>query len=470
LKTEKLKSLKLDAHNANVGTKRGRAMLKTSLQKYGAGRSILLDKKGRVIAGNKTVEAAGALGMQDVIVVETRGKQVVAVKRMDLDLAKDSEAKALAIADNRVSEVDLAWAPAVLADLGKDIKLGDFWNEDELNQVLGVQATTPLDASLDKAAELQRKWKTARGQLWEIDVHRLLCGDATKKTDVEALMDGAQANIVVTDPPYGVSYSEGVDGRKNQKKGGWAPIVADQARDDELSQFLASSFKLLTKHITDSAAFYIWHASRTRRDFEWAMTAAGLLEKQYLTWVKDSFVMGHSDYHYQTEPCFYAEKAGQHSTFHGDRTNSTAWYVNHRDGQGRQVASIGPGLRVSDGAAEIFIALRAPKHKKLRLVRIAPKENLLLSIDSKAGDLWQVSHETGDALHPTQKPSELAARALRNSSLPGEIVLDPFSGAGFTMVAAQMTDRKCYGLELEPKYVAVILERLSEMGLKPKKL
>jgi hypothetical protein len=118
--------LVLDGSNANKGTKRGRELLEESLERYGAGRSVVVDRYHRVIAGNKTVEAARAAGMESITVIETDGSSLVAVQRADLDLKKDKTARELAIADNRVSEIDLEWNPEVLASLDVDLK--QFWN------------------------------------------------------------------------------------------------------------------------------------------------------------------------------------------------------------------------------------------------------------------------------------------------------------------------------------------------------
>ena len=111
----KLSDLVPDQHNANKGTARGQSVLEDSLQQLGAGRSILVDKNGAVIAGNKTLETATAAGFEDVLVVETDGKQLVAVKRTDLDLSTDPQARKLAYADNRTSELGLEWDPEVIA-------------------------------------------------------------------------------------------------------------------------------------------------------------------------------------------------------------------------------------------------------------------------------------------------------------------------------------------------------------------
>jgi predicted nicotinamide N-methyase len=126
-----ISQLILDEKNANKGTKRGHALLGASLEKYGAGRSVVVDRHNRVIAGNKTIEAAVAAGMKSIAVIETDGSSLVAVQRGDLDLKKDKKARELAIADNRVSEIDLSRDPVILDEL--DVDLTKFWNENELS-------------------------------------------------------------------------------------------------------------------------------------------------------------------------------------------------------------------------------------------------------------------------------------------------------------------------------------------------
>ena len=464
-KITRLRDLTPDAKNANKGTERGTGMLEQSLRNYGAGRSILIDAKGRIIAGNKTVQEAGAIGMDKVQVVESDGSTIIAVQRTDLDLERDPKARELALADNRIAEVNLDYDKAVLADLAGDINIGQFFLENELKDLLepdeaellepdeAEQAETQADVA--KAEELAEKWHTAPGQLWQIGPHRALCGDSTNREDFDRLMAGVKAQLVVTDPPYGVSYRNDV-------------IVGDDKRDDALLMMLTAVLRLASTHTTPQAAFYIWHASRTRRDFEDAMRAAALEEKQYITWVKDCFVMGHADYHWQSEPCFYAQKCGQRATFYGDRAQSTAWFVGTRDQAGRQSILLGNGVRISNGRGqELFIQERAPKQKKVRLVRLASNEDAIISTEDGSTDLWRVSHEGGTAMHPTQKPTELATRAIRNSTNPGEVVLDPFLGAGFAMVGAHKIGRACFGLELDPKYLAVVLERMAGMNLQP---
>ena len=136
MKTKRIKISELtpDDINANKGTQRGSGMLEKSLRDYGAGRSVLVDRSGRIIAGNKTIEAAGAIGLEDAIVVETDGTQVIVVKRTDLDL-DSPQGRGLAIADNRVAEVGLEWDMEALEKIGEELDLGEFWFDDELPQV-----------------------------------------------------------------------------------------------------------------------------------------------------------------------------------------------------------------------------------------------------------------------------------------------------------------------------------------------
>ena len=201
LKRIKIADVKLDEKNANRGTKRGREFIEGSLKKYGLGRSILLDKDGQVIAGNKTLEAFRAAGGKEVIVVGTSGDALIAVQREDLTI-DSKKGRSLAIADNRASEIDLDWNPEILASL--DLKLGDFFDDKDLRRVMGdlapkIEAPEP---QLDKAAALQKKWKTKRGQIWKIGEHRLCCGNSMEGTD--SFLGNLQVAAMVTDPPYGV--------------------------------------------------------------------------------------------------------------------------------------------------------------------------------------------------------------------------------------------------------------------------
>lgn len=402
IRTIPISKLVLDDHNANAGTKRGRALLEQSLKKYGAGRSVLIDKNNRVIAGNKTVEQARANGMKSIQVIETDGSSLVAVQRGDLDLKKHRAAKELAIADNRVSELDLEWNPEVLA--GMDVDLSVFWNEGEMRKVLGDFAPPLPEApepKLDKAAELQRKWGTRSGQLWEIGRHRLMCGDSTDEKAVETLLAAHTPALCVTDPPYGVDYDPHW---RDEIVGDFGQRAArgDGVANDGIADWSASW------SLFEGPVAYIWHAGRHASAVQESLEKSGFVIRCQIIWGKQHFAISRGDYHWKHEPCWYAVRKGQTAKFVGDRTQTTLWEIN----------SLNPGGRQEERVA-----------------------------------------------HGTQKPLECMARPIRNHE--GD-VYDPFCGSGTTMCAAQLLDRICYAMEIEPKYVADALERLADMGLEPK--
>lgn len=169
-----LADLTPDPRNANRGTERGLYMLETSLERYGAGRSILVDKHGKVIAGNKTLQAAASLGIDRIEVIKSDGKRLIVVQREDLDLESDPAAKALAVADNRASEVGLAWEPVLLAELADETDLTPLFFDEELNRILDIAgsrllADAGLDPELDPRSDREGPSVTcpACGHRWE---------------------------------------------------------------------------------------------------------------------------------------------------------------------------------------------------------------------------------------------------------------------------------------------------------------
>jgi DNA modification methylase len=196
--------LRPDTLNANEGTQRGLGLLDKSLRQLGAGRSILVDAKGNVIAGNKTLERAADIDLP-VRIVESDGTELIAVKRTDLDLYSetDKRARQLAYADNKVAELDLAWKPEQIAIDFEPLDLGEWGFEAEPEQ-------KDAEPQIDRAAELNEKWKVVTGDLWQIGEHRLLCGDSTKREDVDRVMGGELCGACVTDSPYGINR-EGIE-------------------------------------------------------------------------------------------------------------------------------------------------------------------------------------------------------------------------------------------------------------------
>lgn len=410
----KLRDLVPDMKNANKGTVRGLAMLDDSLREDGAGRGILLDRNNNVIAGNKTLERAVDLGFEEVIIVPTDGKQLVATQRVDV--AIDSpQGRRMAIRDNRVAQVDLEFDAEVLAELASEgVDLSLFWDDDELAALLADVAGEPKadpGVQVDKAEELQAKWQVIKGDLWQVGNHRLLCGDSTNKEHVARLMNGERAEMVWTDPPYGVSV-----GDKNKMLNAIAPsnrveenLVNDTLDEPELRQMLCNAFDSAIANCADGGAWYVAAPPGPLHVIFWQVLKERGIWRQTIQWVKNNATFSPMgvDYHWRAEPIFYGWLPNAGHRYYGGRQQDTVWEID------RPVAS--------------------PEH-------------------------------------PTMKPVELITRAVENSSRRGEIVLDLFVGSGTTLVACEQTGRSGRGVEIEPKYCAVALERLAGMGLTPRRV
>lgn len=231
-------------------------------------------------------------------------------------------------------------------------------------------------------------------------------------------MGGERAALIMTDPPYGVGYSEIVDSRENQKAGGWRPIANDAVSDD-LPALLSGAFVAAREiAMQPEAAWFCWHPPGANSGvFRAALEGAGIHIHKQIIWVKPHFVFGRWEYHWQHEPCWYGWAEGHHPPFYGERNASTIWQVDHEGG---------------------------------RAVRNGPTQ----------------LEGLGD--HPTQKPPELWAIAIKNHTRTGDVVFDPFNGSGPCLTSAEQTGRIGYVIDIDPGYVAVTLERLSGMGLTPR--
>lgn len=372
------------------------------------------------------------------------------------EYASEAEEHADVIADNRLSDM-AEFDDVKLLDMISDlddlpIEMTGF-TSDDLDNIFGTESNGDDTAAFDRVPADDEPVPSyiQPGDLIVMGWHRMLCGDATNHDDVDKLMNGNKASLIHTDPPYGVSYES--------QSGRFDMIQNDDKQDDDLLQtLLIPAFKNYVRIANDDAAFYIWHASSTRRDFSDAMIAAGIVEKQYIIWVKNAPVLGHADYQWSHEPCFYAEKAGHHAVFYGDRKQRTTWKILMRDADSL-ASDITGGMMVMDGMGnKMYVADKPPSGKKLRKVRMSPGESLFLTNADKSGTVWEVSRDT-NTIHPTQKPTELAKRAILNSTKEGDIVADFFAGSGSTLMAAEETGRAAYIMELAPHYCDAIINR-----------
>ena len=278
---------------------------------------------------------------------------------------------------------------------------------ERLWQVLHPDEIQEAEVPVDRAGALREKWGTQPGQLWQAGPHRLVCGDSRERHNLERLYSGEAFRLIVTDPPYGVNYAAKNAYLNCSDRGNriQKPIENDLLKADEVRALFESSLKQALAFALPGAACYATVPSGSLLPYFVAgFEGAGLSFKHLLVWVKQHFVIGMSDYHYRHEAILF-----------GWRENGPHYFVE----------------------------------------------------DRTQDSVFEVDRPTVSDLHPTTKPIALLARMVKNSSRAGDAVYDPFCGSGSTLVASHQLDRVAYGCEIDPEYLAVALERLSVLGLKP---
>ena len=199
-----INDLQNDPKNARKRTDRSAKLIKQSLEEYGAARSIVIDENNRILAGNGTIAGAKAAGIKNLKIIEADGDEIIAVKRSNLT---EDQKVGLAIADNRTGDLS-EWDIDMLEQLSKEHDLNDFFDKKELDDILSKKEVLPAEGLTDPddVPEVPEEPITKEGDLYILGNHRLLCGDSTNIQHVEKLMDGNKADMVFTDPPYGMSY------------------------------------------------------------------------------------------------------------------------------------------------------------------------------------------------------------------------------------------------------------------------
>ena len=294
MKKAKVSQFKQDPQNLNLGNDKGNAILQQSIQELGAGRSILVDKNGFIIAGNKTAQAALNEGLDDAIIVETAGDKLVVVQRTDLDLSTDPRAKQLAIADNRVAEINLEWDTEALKELATEIdlswleidnsfieeleKIAEANNAEELEREEGLtdEDEVPDDADVET--------RVKKGDVWQLGRHRVMCGDSTFIDDVDKLMDGKKADMVFTDPPYNINFKP--------QRGTHGAIENDNMDTEDFKTWLSDVFNLVYQNQKNDSFSIVWCGWSTIEQFHPVLKQMYDVKSLHI-WVKNNFGIGY---------------------------------------------------------------------------------------------------------------------------------------------------------------------------------
>ena len=374
-----------------------------SLKVHGQYRPIVVRAgTNEVLAGNHTLLAARELGCNQI-----------AATFVECD---DDQAARIVLVDNRTN--DLAdYDDALLRELLGSVSTldGTGFSDADLAAMLADASGEPValnDADAVPAVPVKPRSKV--GDVWLLGPHRLLVGDCKDLGGVEDMLAGDVPDVVWTDPPYGVSYV----GKTADA------LTIENDGDGDLEGLLPAAFATLVAVCRPGAPVYVAHADTERLMFETSMLGAGLLVRQNLVWVKNTMVLGRSDYHYQHEPVLEAEVPADDE---GGPDHEPVLY------------GFTPGA-------------------KGRLGRGGPS----WLGDNKQTTVFQVPKPKRSAEHPTMKPVELITGMLANSCPAGGLVLDLFGGSGSTLIAAHHLKARAALVELDPKYADVICRRYQE--------
>lgn len=359
------------------------AQIAASIREFGWGAPILIDGKNNVIAGHGRLLAARKLGMSDVPVVA-------------LDHLTDTQRRALILADNKIGE-NASWEDELLGleladlkDTGFDLALTGFSPEEWDALIAGEDASEDGLTDDDAVPEVTENPVSRTGDIWLLGEHKLICGDATKPEDYQALLGDELVDMTFTDPPYNVNYANTA---KDKMRGKNRPILNDNL-GIEFGTFLVAACKNVLN--VTKGAVYIAMSSSELDTLQAAFREAGGRWSTFIIWAKNTFTLGRADYQRQYEPILYGWREGADHFWCGARDQ---------------------------------------------------------------GDVWNIKKPHKNDLHPTMKPVELVERAVRNSSKTQDLVLDPFGGSGTTLIACEKAGRRARLIELDPKYVDVIVKR-----------
>lgn len=380
--------------------------IKNSIKAFGMNDPIAVWKDNVIIEGHGRLIACKELEMDAVPVIR-------------LDHLTDQQRKAYCLAHNKLTmntgfDLDLLQAELdSIVDFDM-LNFGFFDEEQHPEEEKEVEEDEFEPQPLEEP-------KSRVGQVYKLGRHRLIVGDSTDQAVIDKLMDGAEADLLITDPPYNVDYTGKT---KDALK-----IENDKMSDSHFRQFLVDALSACNKVMKPGAAFYIWHADSEGFNFRGACHDIGWTVRQCIIWNKNTMVLGRQDYQWKHEPCLYGWKEGAGHYFVDDRKQTTV---------------------LEDAKSLDFKSMKKPE-----LIQLLEE----IFADKISTSVLNEKKPAASEFHPTMKPLKLIGRLVKNSSKPEQNVLDSFGGSGSTLMVCEQLNRTCYTCELDPKYADVIIER-----------
>jgi DNA modification methylase len=402
IETRPISYLRPDPNNARKHDAKNIDAIAKSLARFGQRKPIVIIGDGTIVAGNGTVEAAKQLGWTEIVCARAPWKWT------------PEEVKAYALADNRTAEL-AEWDETELAKQLMELE-AHGWDIEEFG-FKQREIEKPDAPDEDYIPEIPVEPKTKFGQIYKLNNHFLICGDSTREKTLKKLLQDELADCIFTDPPYNVAYQGGTKDKLT--------IQNDAMTEHEFNNFIKQAYEAMFANTKAGSAIYVCHSDTASSPFREQFVETGWSLKQVLIWVKDRFVLSRQDYNWQHEPILYGWKPGAAHTWHGPFNDSTV---------------------LDYGLKEI------EKMTKAELVN-------LLSAALNVSTVIEVDRPSKNLEHPTMKPIALIIRLLSNSAKKDDIILDPFAGAGSTLIAAETLGMRAYLCELDPKYCDVIVKR-----------
>lgn len=387
------------------------AAVAESIKQFGFKQPIVVDSNGVIIVGHTRLRAAKRLKLKEVPVIVA-------------DDLSEEQTKAYRLADNKVGEGS-TWDIDKLEEELKnitDIDMGLLGFAD-FSDIFPGDNTESIDGdSIEEILESEECF-VEKGDIWYLGRHRLMCGDSTIDSDVDKLMDGEKADLIVTDPPYSMALKDDVNDTEESLHG-------DDLTEEGFEAFIQAAYQNMKRTIKSGKSLYVFHSYHAVDTFVREFKKSGMVYQQNLVWAKPSFSLSGSLYQHQHELILFGRNGGKAA----DQT----WNSGRSDGD----------------------VIETPIEQMSRQQLEEAYSQLKAFV---AGTVIYADRNTDEKIHITMKPTPLLVELIRNSSNQGELVQDLFCGSGSTIVACEECNRTCYAMEYDELFATRTIKRIANI-------